>query len=128
LKLFESSLAHERQSSTPDDSPKQPTFNISGPVELAIQDATNAYQASMPNIYDERRKDSQDPYTERLDDAHMRETPEFKRYEEATNIELFYDLFFVANLTTFTDAHDINDVPALKAYAGFFCILCFLWV
>jgi len=58
----------------------------------------------------------------------MRETPEFKRYEEATNIELFYDLFFVANLTTFTDAHDINDVAALKAYAEFFCILWFLWV
>jgi low temperature requirement protein LtrA len=80
----------------------------------------------MPNIYDERRKDSQDPYTECLDDAHMHETPEFKRYEDATNIELFYDLFFVANLTTFTNAHDINDVPALKAYAGFFCILWFL--
>jgi hypothetical protein len=73
----------------------------------------------MPNMYDQRTKDVQDPYIERLDDSHMRETPEFKRYEEATNIELFYDLFFVANLTTFTDAHDINDVPALKAYAGF---------
>lgn len=57
----------------------------------------------------------------------MRETPSFKRYEEATNLELFYDLFFVANLTTFTDVHDINEVAALKAYAGFFCILWFLW-
>jgi hypothetical protein len=37
------------------------------------------------------------------------------------------NLFFVANLTTFTDAHDINEVAALKAYAGFFCILWFLW-
>ncbi|PVH70065.1 hypothetical protein DL98DRAFT_554181 [Cadophora sp. DSE1049] len=65
---------------------------------------------------------------DRLEDAHMRETPEFKRYEDATNIELFYDLFFVANLTTFTDVHEINAIPALKAYAGFFCILWFLWL
>jgi hypothetical protein len=107
---------------------QRPTFNISGPTELAIQDATKARHASMPNIYDERTKDSQDPYRECPDDAHMCETSEFKRYEDATNIKLFYDLFFVGNLTTFTDAHDLNDVPALKAYAGFFCILWVLWV
>jgi len=46
----------------------------------------------------------------------MRDTPEFRRYEEATNIELFYDLFFVANLTTFTDAHDINEVPLVFSF------------
>ncbi|OWP04586.1 hypothetical protein B2J93_4865 [Marssonina coronariae] len=117
LKLFESNLAHERKGSLP-SSPKQPTFvNISGPRSLA-----------MPNIFEAALNTQPDPYKERLDDTHMRETPEFKRYEEATNIELFYDLFFVANLTTFTDVHEINAVPALKAYAGFFCILWFLWV
>ena len=73
-------------------------------------------------------KSQPEQYMDRLEDAHMRETPEFKRYEDATNIELFYDLFFVANLTTFTDVHEINAIPALKAYAGFFCILWFLWL
>lgn len=58
----------------------------------------------------------------------MFETPEFRRYEETTNMELFYDLFFVANLTTFNDVHDVNEIDALKSYAGFFCILWFLWL
>lgn len=35
--------------------------------------------------------------------------PEFKRAHEASVIQLFYDLFFVANLTTFTSVHEIND-------------------
>ena len=35
--------------------------------------------------------------------------PVFKRHSESTPSELFYDLFFVANLTTFTNAHEIND-------------------
>ena len=35
--------------------------------------------------------------------------PPLKRPHESTNIQLFYDLFFVANLTTFTSVHEIND-------------------
>lgn len=124
VKLFESPLAHERRLS-PTPTPKQPIFNISGPAHLSNPTFSKERSESLPNIYDERFKS--DTYMDREDDAHMRETPEFKRYEEATNIELFYDLFFVANLTTFTDVHDINEVAALKAYAGFFCILWFLW-
>lgn len=79
-------------------------------------------------MYDAALGAAQEPYKERRANAQMRETPEFKRYEDATNIELFYDLFFVANLTTFTNAHEINAITALAAYAGFFCILWFLWV
>lgn len=118
LKLFESPLAHGRRGSAI-PSPVKPTFiNISGPTELAGLPLKDS-------IYNE--KDDEEIRKDRLDDANLRETPEFKRYEEATNIELFYDLFFVANLTTFTDAHDINEVAALKAFAGFFCLLWFLW-
>ncbi|XMA16151.1 hypothetical protein WAI453_008942 [Rhynchosporium graminicola] len=114
LKLFESTLMHERKKSTPITSPKEPAFiTISGPTSLA-----------MPSIFDAQPE----KITDRIEDEQMRETPEFKRYEDATNIELFYDLFFVANLTTFTEVHEINAVAALKAYAGFFCILWFLWV
>jgi hypothetical protein len=33
----------------------------------------------------------------------------FKRHSECSTIELFYDLFFVANLATFTANHEIVD-------------------
>jgi ABC-type Zn2+ transport system substrate-binding protein/surface adhesin len=35
------------------------------------------------------------------------------RYEtESSTIQLFYDLFFVANLTTFTAKHEVSDGPS----------------
>lgn len=34
--------------------------------------------------------------------------PSFRKKDEATTIELFYDLFFVANLTSFTSVHAID--------------------
>lgn len=37
------------------------------------------------------------------------DTPAFREKEEASTIELFYDLFFVANLTSFTNVHAIDD-------------------
>jgi hypothetical protein len=55
------------------------------------------------------------------------ELPVFERHEESTAIELFYDLFFVANLTTFSNLHEINNVKTLTSYIGFFCILWFTW-
>jgi len=36
-------------------------------------------------------------------------TPIFKEHHEADSIELFYDLFFVANLATFTANHKIEN-------------------
>jgi hypothetical protein len=42
-------------------------------------------------------------------DENLHDSPEFHRHAEATSIELFYDLFFVANLTTFTNVHEVND-------------------
>lgn len=53
--------------------------------------------------------------------------PNFVKHEESTNIELFYDLFFVANLTTFSDVHEVNSSKSLRSYMGFFCILWFTW-
>ena len=38
----------------------------------------------------------------------------FRRFHEATNSELFYDLFFVANLTVFTSVHEVNTTDKLK--------------
>ncbi|KAL8769546.1 MAG: hypothetical protein Q9209_004477 [Squamulea sp. 1 TL-2023] len=63
-------------------------------------------------------------------------TPVFREREEASSIELFYDLFFVANLTSFTNIHAIDDkerersdeVSAISSYIGFFAILWFTWL
>ena len=40
--------------------------------------------------------------------AHDKGVPAFREREEASSIELFYDLFFVANLTSFTNVHAID--------------------
>ncbi|KAF8251473.1 hypothetical protein K440DRAFT_668915 [Wilcoxina mikolae CBS 423.85] len=48
--------------------------------------------------------------------------------EEATSIELFYDLFFVANLTTITSVHYMTDYDSLISYILFFIILWFTWL
>lgn len=58
-------------------------------------------------------------------DGHIREievirddTPAFREKEEASTIELFYDLFFVANLTSFTTVHAIDDRTS-KSFLSF---------
>ncbi|KAM0335007.1 hypothetical protein ACHAQA_000041 [Verticillium albo-atrum] len=47
--------------------------------------------------------------------------------ENANTIELFSDLFFIANLETFTDNHSVSNVNALVAYISFFSIIWFTW-
>ena len=54
--------------------------------------------------------------------------PPLKLPHESNTIQLFYDLFFVANLTTFTSVHEINDKDTLKSYIGFFSMLWFTWL
>ena len=65
------------------------------------------------------------------DDHHHYEVekgePPLKQAHESSTIQLFYDLFFVANLTTFTSVHEINDADTLKSYVGFFGVLWFTW-
>lgn len=60
-------------------------------------------------------------------DYSLHENPAFQRHAEATSAELFYDLFFVANLTTFTSMLEINDRHSLSAYVGFFSLLWLTW-
>ena len=45
------------------------------------------------------------------------------RIPKAIYAELFYDLFFVAALTTFTTRHEITDDQAIATYVAFFTIL-----
>ena len=42
--------------------------------------------------------------------------PHLRQQSEATPIELFFDLFFVANLSTFTATHEINNVEGIPAH------------
>ncbi|KAF2710728.1 hypothetical protein K504DRAFT_376108, partial [Pleomassaria siparia CBS 279.74] len=65
--------------------------------------------------------------TESSHSYHSYDMPEFHRHGEATTAELFYDLFFVANLSTFTSMLEINDTSSLKAYVGFFSLLWLTW-
>lgn len=51
----------------------------------------------------------------------------FSQRHEANSVELFFDLFFVANLATFTAYHSITDVDYLLGYVGFFGILWSSW-
>ncbi|KAF5877186.1 uncharacterized protein Bfra_001549ia [Botrytis fragariae] len=122
LKLFENPLAHNRRKYSITPPIPSPIHEISGPINIARK---QSYDESIENQYDDRKVD---PFSKDDAEEEMFETPEFRRYEETTNMELFYDLFFVANLTTFNDVHDVNEIDALKSYAGFFCILWFLWL
>lgn len=74
--------------------------------------------------------------------------PHLYRHSDATPIELFFDLFFVANLSTFTATHEINNVEgaedgrahhyslatslicrlALGSYIGFLGVIWFTWL
>lgn len=75
--------------------------------------------------------------------AHARELT-FREREEASSIELLYDLFFVTNLSSFTGTHDIDSATstfdtslhpsrdyrvdetiAVTSYVGFFALLWF---
>jgi low temperature requirement protein LtrA len=51
----------------------------------------------------------------------------FSQRHEANSVELFFDLFFVANLATFTAYHSITDGDYLLGYMGFFGILWSCW-
>ncbi|KAF2839761.1 hypothetical protein M501DRAFT_973451 [Patellaria atrata CBS 101060] len=51
----------------------------------------------------------------------------FSQRHEANTLELFFDLFFVANLATFTTYHAVIDSSTLLAYVGFFAFLWSTW-
>ena len=72
--------------------------------------------------------------------------PHLRRRSDATPIELFFDLFFVANLSTFTATYEINNLEgamnsqphtllldsdataALGAYISFMGVIWFTWL
>ncbi|ORY67023.1 uncharacterized protein BCR38DRAFT_509389 [Pseudomassariella vexata] len=53
---------------------------------------------------------------------------EFIPHESGHSFQLFYDLWFVANLTVFTEYHEIIDVKALSLFIGFVLLLWTTWI
>jgi low temperature requirement protein LtrA len=88
---------------------------------------------SLPDIEQQQKSQhhasvasASDPAFENMD-CSLHDSPAFHRHAEATTAELFYDLFFVANLTTFTSMLEINDKRSLTSYIGFFSLLWLTW-
>ncbi|KAH7026609.1 uncharacterized protein B0I36DRAFT_331004 [Microdochium trichocladiopsis] len=52
----------------------------------------------------------------------------FAKNHAAANFELFYDLWFVANLNVFTSVHEIALAPQLASYIGFIVLLWTTWL
>ncbi|KAH7312803.1 bacterial low temperature requirement A protein-domain-containing protein [Rhexocercosporidium sp. MPI-PUGE-AT-0058] len=52
----------------------------------------------------------------------------YHEHEDARNIELFFDLFFVAIFSTFTKNHEINSLQALSSYAVYFGVIWASWL
>ncbi|KAL7627936.1 hypothetical protein AAE478_002131 [Parahypoxylon ruwenzoriense] len=68
------------------------------------------------------------PHDEREDDRATGDSPEFLKNHAATNFELFYDLWFVANLNVFTSIHDISDFARFKSFIGYMVLLWTTWL
>ncbi|OKL56805.1 hypothetical protein UA08_07758 [Talaromyces atroroseus] len=62
-----------------------------------------------------------------LDENNAR-SPRLRQRTDATPIELFYDVFLVANLATFSATHEINNITAVWSYVGFVGIIWFTWL
>ncbi|KAF7559903.1 hypothetical protein G7046_g4234 [Stylonectria norvegica] len=56
------------------------------------------------------------------------ECPQFQKHEDASLLELFYDLFFAANYTVFSETQSVNSHDRFKAYVGYFSVLWVTWL
>ncbi|KAF4335948.1 bacterial low temperature requirement a [Fusarium beomiforme] len=54
--------------------------------------------------------------------------PQFQKHEDASLLELFYDLFFAANYTVFCETQGVNSHERFKAYVGYFSVLWITWL
>lgn len=106
LSLFSSPLVHH----SPAHSSSTHTTDIESPHQYKHPNDASASTPEFENM-----------------DCSLHDHPSFHRHAEATTAELFYDLFFVANLTTFTSMLEINDHNSLTAYIGFFSLLWLTW-
>jgi hypothetical protein len=109
LSFFASLLAHIR--------PSAPAYDANSHVDIEQQQKSQ-HHASVTS--------TSDPAFEIMD-CSLHDNPDFHHHAEATTAELFYGLFSVANLTTFTSMLEINDKRPLTSYVGFFSLLWLPW-
>ncbi|KAI1842218.1 hypothetical protein JX266_011626 [Neoarthrinium moseri] len=55
------------------------------------------------------------------------EHPEFEKHHSASPVELFYDLWFVANLSVFTSIHNIYNSKSCTSFIGYIVMLWTTW-
>jgi len=75
------------------------------------------------NLYKARVRESLPWIVNPLKGLKGKEFKSFHVRHEASMIELFFDLFFVANLATFTAYHDITTSESVLAYLGLYVIM-----
>ncbi|KAH7119344.1 hypothetical protein EDB81DRAFT_891824 [Dactylonectria macrodidyma] len=56
------------------------------------------------------------------------DTPQFQKHEDASLLELFFDLLFAANYTVFSQTQGVNSADRFRAYVGYFSILWITWL
>lgn len=100
-------------------------FFIKSPVAGNSKDS-HSDASSVANLGQEQQQQADVQDLGYRDGPHH-DCPEFQKHSEATNSEVFYDLLFAANLTVFSDAHDVTDMAALSSYIAYYCILWFTW-
>ncbi|KAK7940990.1 uncharacterized protein PG986_013377 [Apiospora aurea] len=72
--------------------------------------------------------DDHTAHTASIPAAPNMDVPAFKKSHAASNFELFYDLWFVANLNVFAAIHGITDGAALRSFIGFLLMLWTTWL
>ncbi|CAG8977517.1 hypothetical protein HYALB_00008696 [Hymenoscyphus albidus] len=82
---------------------------------------------SARKLYNARKEESLRWVVNPLEGLQGKKFKSFHVRHEASMIELFFDLFFVANLATFTSYHEITTSASLLSYVGFFVILWSTW-
>jgi len=105
------SHALKRISSTGSIEVRKHTSWFASPLDLKVESTTAArteHRESKMNVdtrvleFDENRLH-----------RNRSKIPIFKHHTESSTVELFYDLFFVANLSTFTSNHEILDATCM---------------
>ncbi|KAI1818370.1 bacterial low temperature requirement A protein-domain-containing protein [Poronia punctata] len=77
-----------------------------------------------PGEYDDLQLHDVDDRRQVFDYDHI---PRFHKKPGSDRLEVFYDLWFVANLAVFTSLHTVNDETNLLSYVAYISLLWFDW-
>lgn len=89
---------------------------ISSPVATGLEDHEKGSRLSSMGLNGNGKSDIEHLKFHNTDE---RNCPEFIKHTNSTNYELFYDLWFVANLEVFSSSKGINKESDLYAYVGY---------